>query len=475
MRLESGTNQRPARMLAEPQTIAALARRLRAREVTSEAVTDACLTRIAEKNGDLNAFIAVFGEQARADAREADREIAGGRYRGPLHGVPMSLKDLVDVRGVATTAASRVREGHVAETDAPIVAALREAGAILVGKCNLHEFAFGTTGEDSAFGPSRHPLDPSRSPGGSSSGSAVSVATGMAYASIGTDTGGSIRIPAAACGLVGLKPAHGEISDEGVVPLSRTLDHVGPLCRSVEDARILYEALRAAPGTGTQHPAPAPGTRHQAPGTIRLGVPRRYFLALLDPQVARAFDDTCARLRAAGVTLEDVDIPHASEIPAVYLHIVLCEAAAYHTRTLESRPDAYTEPVRIRLEMGRYALAEDYVRALEGREVLRHEVGRALEGRDALILPSLAIPAPKLGAAMVRMGTAEEPVRNVMLRLTQLFNITGHAAITIPCGRSTEGLPIGAQLVGSDTSALLALAQALEPPLTGGFTGGGSR
>jgi aspartyl-tRNA(Asn)/glutamyl-tRNA(Gln) amidotransferase subunit A len=479
-------------MPTEPETIATLARRLRAREVTAEAITDNCLGRIAEKNAALNAFITVFEDEARAQARAADREIAEGRYRGALHGVPISLKDLIDVEGVATTAGSRVRAGHVAAVDAPLVAKLREAGAILIGKCNLHEFAFGTTNEDSAFGPAHHPLDATRSPGGSSGGSAISVATGMAYASIGTDTGGSIRIPASACGLVGLKPAHGDISFEGVVPLSSTLDHVGPLCRSVEDARILFEALRTkhlapAPGTSTPHPAHAhapstphpahaPSTQHPAPSTIRLGIPRDYFLSLLDPQVARAFDDTCARLRDAGVTLEDVDILHATEIAPVYLQIVLCEAAAYHAKTLESHAEAYTEPVRLRLEMGRYLLAEDYVRALGGRDVLRRELDRALEGRDGLLLPSLAILPPKLGAATVRVGTADEPVRNIMLRLTQLFNVTGHPAITVPCGASAEGLPIGVQIAGgSGTSALLELAQTLEPPLTGGFSGGGSR
>ena len=449
-------------MGAEPHTIAQLARALEAREITSEAVTDRCLAHIAEQNPTLNAFIAVFADEAREQARAADREIAAGRYRGPLHGVPISLKDLLDLRGTTTTAASNVRKGHVAPSDAPSVAHLREAGAVFVGKCNLHEFAFGTTNEDSAFGPARHPVDFNRSPGGSSGGSAVSVSTGMAFASIGTDTGGSIRIPAAACGVVGLKPSLGEISTAGVVPLSRTMDHVGPLCRSVEDAAILYDILRGE--------KPADGPQRRDVRGLRLGVPRDYFMALLDPQVSSSFESACGRLRAAGAVLEDIEILHANEIAPIYLHIVLPEAAAYHAKTLDSRADDYTPNVRLRLEMGRYILAQDYARALRGREVLRAEVNRALEGRDGLLLPALAIPAPRLGVATVKVSGSEEPVRNITLRLTQLFNVTGHPALSAPCGHTFDGLPIGAQIVGREggTRDLLQVAQACERYLAPG-------
>jgi aspartyl-tRNA(Asn)/glutamyl-tRNA(Gln) amidotransferase subunit A len=443
-------------MAAEVRTIAELARALQARETTAEAVLDRCLRRIADRNPTLNAFITVFDADARAQALEADRDIAAGRYRGPLHGVPMSIKDLFDVRGSATTAASRVRRNHVAGCDAHAVARLREAGAVLVGKTNLHEFAFGTTSEDSAFGPARHPLDPGRSPGGSSGGSAASVADGMCFASMGTDTGGSIRIPSAACGLVGLKPTLGELSTDGVVPLSTTLDHVGPLCGSVEDAGIVYGVLRG----DTTSPAPPPPD----PRALRLGIPRDYFLARLDPQVASAFEGACGRLRDAGVTLQDVTIPHAGDVAAMYLHIVLAEAAAYHATTLERQPDDYTPNVRVRLDMGRYVLAEDYVRALRGRDLLRREIDAVLAGRDGLFLPALAIPAPKIGAVTVRVGGAEEPVRNMMLRCTQAFNVSGHPALTLPCGKTTEGLPIGAQIVGTygDTPALLRVARTVE-------------
>jgi aspartyl-tRNA(Asn)/glutamyl-tRNA(Gln) amidotransferase subunit A len=448
-------------MNADRSSAADLARAIRARTTTAEAATARCLERIAAHDRTVNAFVTVLAESALAQARAADREIAAGRHRGPLHGVPISLKDIIDLRGVPTTAASHVRRGHVAGADAPVVARLRDAGAVFIGKANLHEFAFGTTNEDSAYGPVHHPLDPRRSPGGSSGGSAASVLAGMAYGSIGTDTGGSIRIPAAACGLVGLKPALGEIPTGGVVALSPTMDHVGPLGRSVEDAAILYAALRGDAGAGDQVPA-------ADPRRLRLGVPRRYFLDVLDDQVAACFDEACERLRRSGVTLTDVAIAHAPETAAVYLHIVLAEAAVCHARTLESRPDDYTPNVRLRLEMARYVLAEDYVRAMRGRDVLTRDVDAALGGCDALLLPSLAVPAIPLGAATVTVAGSEEPVRNIMLRLTQLFNVTGHPAISVPCGLTREGLPVGAQLVGprNGTPGLLGVASALEPFLS---------
>jgi aspartyl-tRNA(Asn)/glutamyl-tRNA(Gln) amidotransferase subunit A len=435
-------------------TIVQFAEALRRGATTAEQATLACLEQIAGRNPSLNAFITVLDESALARAREADRELSAGGDRGPLHGVPISLKDLIDLAGAPTTAASRVRAGHVAPADALVTARLRRAGAVLVGKTNLHEFALGTTSEDSAFGPVRHPLDPNRSPGGSSGGSAVAVATGMSLASIGTDTGGSIRIPSAMCGLVGLKPAFGELPTDGVVPLSTTLDHVGPMTRSVADARIVHHVMRG------ERPVPGAPVRAR-----RLGVPREHFLSRLDTQVAAAFEASCERLRQAGIEMVDVTIPHAGDLPAIYTHIVLAEAAAYHAPALERRADDYTPEVRSRLEVGRYILAEDYVRALKGRYLLQAEVDAAVRGCDALVLPSVAVPATRIGAETVRVGTSDEPVRNITLRLTQLFNVTGHPAITLPCGTTAEGLPIGIQLAGhaGATIALLDLAESLEP------------
>lgn len=448
--------------MAANRTIAELARAIRAGELSAETATTDCLARIAERNPALNAYITILADQALAQAKEADAELKSGRDRGPLHGVPLSLKDIIDLRDVATTAASKVREGHVAPDDAPVVARLRQAGAVFLGKTNLHEFAFGTTNEDSAFGPARHPLDPNRSPGGSSGGSAASVLDGMAYASIGTDTGGSVRIPSAACGLVGLKPSLGEVPTRGIVPLSKTMDHVGPLCRSVEDAAILHDALCGRAGQKSSAPRDVKG--------LRIGVMRGYFTSLLEPQVASAFEAACNALAGAGAVLDDVEIPHAGDIAPIYLHIVLSEAAALHAKTLDSHAEDYSPNVRVRLEMGRYILAEDYVRALRGREVLIEEVDAPLTRLDALLLPALAVPAVRLGATVVKIGSIEEPVRNITLRLTQLFNITGHPAITIPCGTTADGLPIGAQLAGARnrTGDLLAVAAAVEPLLRPG-------
>ena len=442
-------------------TIEAFGRRLRARELSAAEITDACLRHIDAGNPALNAFILVMADEARLQARDLDRELAAGRDRGPLHGVPMSIKDLFDIGGTATTAASRVRDGHIAKRDAPAIAHLRQAGAVFVGKTNLHEFALGTTSEDSAFGPVRNPHDPTRSPGGSSGGSAASIVAGMAWASLGSDTGGSIRIPAAACGTVGLKPTCGEVSTEGVVPLSRTLDHVGPLARSVTDAYLVYRALVGDAAPRPLAAAPVNG--------LRLAVPRAYFCDLLDDEVRARFEEALERLRAAGARIHDTAVRHANDIGPVYLHICLADAAAYHATMLDEKPDRYTTPVRLRLEMGRHILAEDYVRALRGRELLGREVDAALAGHDAIVLPTLPIPAPVIGANSVRIGVATEPVRNVMLRLTQLFNVTGHPAISLPCGTTATGLPCGFQLAGArtHTDALLRVALACEPYLQG--------
>jgi aspartyl-tRNA(Asn)/glutamyl-tRNA(Gln) amidotransferase subunit A len=446
-------------MSAEPRTLADVGRLLKSRALTAEEATRGCLARITERNRSINAFITVLEDEALAQARDADREISEGAYRGPLHGIPISLKDIIDLRNTPTTAASRVRDGHLARRDATLVGRLRQAGAIFVGKTNLHEFALGTTNEDSAYGPVVHPFDDTRSPGGSSGGSAASILTGMAYASIGTDTGGSIRIPSAACGLVGLKPTIGELPTDGIVPLSETMDHPGPMCLSVEDTALLYGVLR-----GVANPT-VPAAR-QVSG-LRFGIPRPYFFDLLDTQVAARFDEACERLRTAGAVLEDVVIPHTKEIGSIYVHIALPEAAAYHATTLESRPQDYTENVRLRLEMGRYILAEDYVRAQRGRQQLIRDVREALNGRDGLLLPSMPVPATKLGVPTVSLGGTEETVRTITLRLTQLFNITGHPAISLPCGTTSEGLPVGIQIVGvrNRTPELLEVAAAVEKAL----------
>lgn len=440
------------------RSIGEIAPLVRAGNLSPVTLVERCLERI-EARRQLHAFITVTGESALADARLAEHEIAAGNYRGRLHGIPVSVKDLIDVAGTPTTSGSAVpplRPKH----DAEVVRRLREAGAIIIGKTNLHEYAFGTTGDDTAFGQIRNPYDPTRSAGGSSSGAAVALIEGMCFASIGTDTGGSIRIPAAACGIVGLKGTHGEVPVDGVVPLSRTCDHVGPLARTVADAGILMGVL-----TG----APVDGVSSRSRRTI--AVPAQYFLAKLDPSVREALDRTLQALEEGRHQLRAVEIPHVDVTPDVYLHIVLPEASEYHATLLAEHADKYSPNVRLRLEMGRYLLAEDYVRAMRLRERLTASVDAALEGCDAMLLPALAIPAPVLGASTVTIDGQDEPVRAIMLRLTQLFNLTGHPAIALPAGRNAQGLPLGIQLVGprGHTRALLDVAADIEPLARQGF------
>lgn len=441
--------------------ISDIAPKIAAGRITSEKITENCLATIAELNPKLNAFITVTADTALARARDADKEIAGGRHLGPLHGIPLSLKDLIDCAGTPTTAASLVRKDVMATSDAPVTKRLREAGAVLVGKTNLHEFAFGTTNEDSGFGAARNPHDPSRSPGGSSGGSAIAVATGMSLGTVGTDTGGSIRIPAAACGIVGLKPEWGRIPADGVVPLSRQLDHVGPLAASVADAWLLYNAMQEPASRVSTLPEIAPLKG------LRFGMPVGYLFDRLDADVEQTMLTTIDLLRSQGATVSEVTLPHAGDIATVYLHLVLADAAEYHARTLESRPQDYTPNVRLRLQMARYVLAEDYIRAQRGKAIIAGEVDSALHGVDALICPALSIPAPPIGATTMPVKGGNDAVRTLMLRCTQPFNISGHPALSLPCGTTPAGLPIGLQLVGHKgrTAALVQAALAVEKAL----------
>lgn len=457
----SGGQARP--VAPPPASIAATAARLGRGEVSSERLTEECLARIESLNPQLNAFVTVTAAEALATARAADKERGARHSRGPLHGIPIALKDIVDQAGVPTTASSNVRRDEVASADAPVTARLRQAGAVLIGKTNLHEFALGTTTEESAFGPTLNPLDPSRSPGGSSGGSAVAVATGMAYGAVGTDTGGSIRIPAAACGLVGLKPQWGEIPADGVVPLSRQLDHVGPITGSVIDAWLMYEVMM---GRAAQSIEPVETRSH---GKLRIGVPQGYLFDRLDADVESSIEATIELLKRHGAAIVDTPIPMVADAPHVYLLLAISDAAEYHARTLESHPARYTEPVRLRLEMGRYMLAEDYVRALGGKAALTRAVDMALADVDVLALPALSIPAPPIGANTVEIKGGPESVRAAMLRCTQLFNLTGHPAVSLPCGQTASGLPVGLQLVGhrDRTLALMGAALGVERLIAG--------
>jgi aspartyl-tRNA(Asn)/glutamyl-tRNA(Gln) amidotransferase subunit A len=347
---------------------------------------------------------------------------------------------------------------------------LRDAGAILIGKTNLHEFAYGTTSEESAFGPVRNPWDLTRSAGGSSGGSAAALAAGMCFGAIGTDTGGSIRIPSAACGTVGLKPAYGELPLSGIVPLSGSFDHVGPMARSVADTALMFDAMR-----GTPRAVFEPIAEH-----VTLAVVQRYFCDRVDEDVTNALSRVRAALVTAGHRVVDVDIVDVDWTPDIYLHIMLPEASWYHAPTLERYASSYSPGVRLRLEMGRYVRAEDYVRAGQLRTVLRDRVKAAFETShaDVLIVPTLPIGAPPLGAQTVTVSGKQEPVRGAMLRLTQVFNVTGHPSLALPAGLGRDGLPRGLQLVGRNdqTDRLLRVALAVEDQISGGAgsVGGGT-
>ena len=415
-------------------------------------LVQSCLARIHGRRR-VNAFITVLENSALDEARRAENEIRAGRWRGPLHGIPIAIKDLIDLAGTRTSSGSALPSTE-ATTDAPLIRRLRDAGAIIIGKTNLHEFAFGTTSEESAFGPVRNPLDLSRSAGGSSGGSGAALADGMCFGAVGTDTGGSIRIPSAACGIVGMKPTFGELPMEGIVPLSPSLDHVGPMARGVVDAAMLFQVMKGQQPTGVLN----------APRRLVLGVPGPYFCDRVDDDVAAALARARVSLESSGHETVTVEIEHASWTPDVYLHIVLPEAAAYHAPLLERHASSYSPGVRLRLEMGRYVLAEDYLRALDLRNALRLRVDQALDGCDALLLPTLPIGAPPLGAGTIDVGGRSEPVRGAMLRLTQLFNLTGHPSIALPAGTGRDGLPRSLQLVGqrNATERLLAIAAAVE-------------
>jgi aspartyl-tRNA(Asn)/glutamyl-tRNA(Gln) amidotransferase subunit A len=419
------------------------------------------LARIAALNPALNAFITVFEDEAMQQARTLDGELKQGRSRGPLHGRTISVKDLIDVKGVPTTAASRVRAGHMAAADAALVTRLRAAGAVLIGKTNLHEFALGTTSDESAFGPVRNPHDTSRSPGGSSGGSGAAVAAGMGWASIGSDTGGSIRIPASACGVVGLKPTFGEISLAGVIPLSVSLDHVGPLAQNVSDAWAIYDAL-----IERAQPSPAP----RCIDAVRVGKLGGYFLETLDGDVRTRFEEALDHLRGAGASIVDVDLGCLPDIQRTYVNVALTEAYAFHAKALATVAGEFSDSVRSRLEMGGTISRDDYIQAQDDRVQMRGAVDRALSTCDVLVLPTMPIPPQTVGATDAIIDGRAHPLRPLTLRLTQLFNLTGHPAISLPCGNTHEGLPCGFQIVGrrQQTPELLQVALSCEAHVSPG-------
>jgi aspartyl-tRNA(Asn)/glutamyl-tRNA(Gln) amidotransferase subunit A len=438
-------------------SIAAAHAALVAGGTTARALVESSLSAIDRRGAETNAFVTVLADRARAAAARSDAERAAGIDCGPLHGIPISLKDIIDVAGVVTTAGSHVLDDRVPKTDASVVSRLEEAGAIVIGKANLHQFALGTTSDDSAYGPVKNPHDTSRVAGGSSGGSAVAVATGMGLASVGTDTGASIRVPAALCGVVGLKATFGEIPTTGVIPLSTSLDHVGPIARTVQDAAWMWQVMSGRPTTLV---TPA------SLGALRIGQLGGYFDELLQPEVRAALGVALQRLGDAGARARPVEVIGTDRISQIYADIVLAEAASWHAQFLDTRRTGYSPTVHERIAtLGRAVKAADYLDARRECLRLRNTVDQLFDTVDVLVLPTLPIVAPIIGMTEINVDPAEpqtRPVRTVMLRLTQLFNLTGHPAISLPIASS--GLPVGLQLVGrrDQTAALVAVAAACE-------------
>ena len=451
-------------------SLAELAAEIRDGRVSPLEATDACLDRIGERDGILNSFLTVTADAARADARRLGEELSGGRSpRGPLHGVPLALKDLFLTEGVRTTAGSAILRDWVPDHDATVVRKLKDAGAVSLGKLGMHEFAFGVTNENDHYGPVRNPCDPSRSPGGSSGGSGAAVADYLCFGSLGTDTGGSIRIPASLCGIVGLKPTYGRVSRHGVLPLCWSLDHVGPMARTVEDAALLLEAIAGADAADptTLHAPVAPGefTQPLERGVrgLRLGVPREHFWECVQPGVEAQVRTAIAQLEAQGAEIREVSLPTLNVLSLAQSAIILSEATAVHRHYLRERSTEYGSQVRIRLLEGLFISAADYLDAQRARKIIRREFMECLSEVDAFLTPATPITAPRIGEATLRVGEVEMPTSNYLVWNTAAFNLTGLPAISVPCG-AVNGLPVGLQIAAGalEEALVLRIARAVE-------------
>ncbi|MGD0499194.1 MAG: amidase [Bryobacteraceae bacterium] len=448
-------------------TIREAAESLRRRQVSSEELAAAAIARIERLNPALNAFITVTAEEALRRARQADSELAAGRDLGPLHGIPIAYKDLFATRGVRTTSGSKIYENHVPTADAAVVERLEAAGAVPLGKLNMHELAYGVTSDNPHFGAVRNPWDAARSPGGSSGGSGAAVASNMVYAAMGTDTGGSIRIPASFCGVVGLKPTYGRVSRHGVTPLAWSLDHVGPLARSARDAAI---ALNAIAGYDRRDPAcsrwplvdfvPDEGCSIRG---LRIGFPENFYFERLEPAVDSSVRGAMARAASLGAAVKPVRVPDVAALNAASRVIIWAEAAAVMTPHLERR-DLFGADVLALLDQGRLVPATSYINAQRFRRAMRSEFAKLWAEIDCLIVPTAPITAPRIGETTVRIDGAEEDIRLAASRLTRGINALGLPALSMPCGLSPGGLPIGLQIVGPafDEALILRVGAALE-------------
>jgi aspartyl-tRNA(Asn)/glutamyl-tRNA(Gln) amidotransferase subunit A len=444
----------------------------RKRKLSPVELTKLMLARIERLNPKLNAYLTVTAELALAQAKKAEAALCaprgrkGHRDRGPLHGIPISLKDNINTKGIRTTAGSKILKDFIPLHDAQVVALLKEAGAVILGKTNMHEFAYGVTSNNPHYGPVRNPWDAARVPGGSSGGSAAAVAAGLCYGSIGTDTGGSIRIPASLCGVTGLKPSYGRISCEGIIPLSPAFDCAGPLGRTVGDVATLTGVLYSR--VGREANLASASALRAGPGKFCLGIPRQLFFDTLSPEVRNAFDAALRDLCRAGMTTKDVSIPLLDETEDAGNHIAWTEAALYHQQQgyFPARSAEYSGDVRSRLEMGSQVPAVDYLQALEIQKQFFQQLHLALAEAhaDALVFPSTAIEAPLLTQETIRIGAHEYPTRALLLRHNRPANLAGVPAVSVPCGFTRSGLPIGLQFMAGVSSEpiLLRIARIFE-------------
>jgi aspartyl-tRNA(Asn)/glutamyl-tRNA(Gln) amidotransferase subunit A len=449
-------------MMTEDATISDLTQPVRRKEISPVEITLACLERIAKMNPALNAFITVTAESALAEARAAEAEILRGKWRGPLHGVPIALKDLIDTAGVRTTAASALYKDRIPFHDAEVVRRLREAGAVIVGKNNLHEFAYGGSSLVSHFADVHNPWDLGRIAGGSSGGSAAAVAARLACAAIGTDTAGSIREPAALCGCVGLKPTYGRVSSRGVIPLSASLDHVGPLTTTVTDAAIVLQVIAgydAADITTLNVPAAdyVAAVRKDAK-RLRVGVPQAYFFDDLDPEVASAMEHALRGIQTLVGRMREVrlDVPTDRALQAA-------ESYACHAENVRKAPELYQPETLRRFRSGQRVSAAEYIQRRRELDEARRSIGQAFADVDVLVTPTTPIPAPAI-ADLKADPEALRPAELKLLRNTRPFNVWGLPAISVSCGFTKGGLPIGLQIAGPHwrEDLVLRLAHAYE-------------
>lgn len=442
----------------------ALGEKLKNRELSPVDAVEACLARIEATEPRLNAYVRVLADEARAAAKQAEEEIAAGHWRGPLHGVPVALKDLYDLADVPTTASSRVREDWMRDADSAAAERLKQAGAIILGKTHTHEFAYGVVTPTS-----RNPWDTERTPGGSSGGSGATVASSGAFMAMGSDTGGSIRIPAGLCGTVGLKPTFGRVSRAGITSLAWGLDHAGPLTRTVEDAATCLQVLAGYdprdPGSVDEPVPDYSAGLHDGIKGLRVGVPTNYFFDQLDEEVEAAVRKAYEQLESLGAELVDVALPMPEQLGAVEFAILLPEASDYHRQMLRDQSALYTDEVRVMLEAGEFVPATTYIRAQRVRNLLQQEFRKLYDKVDVIVAPTIAATAVTAGTKSITWPDgSEEPLISAYTRFAVPGNVTGLPCLSVPCGFSSEGLPIGFQAIGRpfDEATVLRLGAAYE-------------